>query len=136
VSRGANQLCGVIRWLMKHAVLLGLLSLVSAGCGQVRSNGATDATMTSSTPTAGLGRYITEVRAMSFGTRDLAAASDEDLLQLGMVVCDGLGIEGLGFRRVVQRLVQSEAHPTTTEATALVRSAMRNLCAQHTSTTN
>ena len=138
MSRGANQLCGVIRWLMKHAVLLGLLSLVSAGCGQVRSNGATDATSTSTstTPTAGPGRYIIEVRAMSFGTRDLAAASDEDLLRLGMVVCDGLGIEGLGFRRVVQRLVQSEAHPTTTEATALVRSAMRNLCAQRTSTTN
>lgn len=136
MSRGANQLCGVIRWLMKHAVLLSLLSLVSAGCGQVRSNGATDATTTSSTPTAGPGRYIAEVRAMSFGTRDLAAASDEDLLRLGMVICDGLGIEGLGFRRVVQRLVQSEAHPTTTEATALVRSAVRNLCPQHTSTAN
>ena len=72
---------------------------------------------------------------MSFGTRDLAAAADADLLRLGMVVCDGLGIESLGFRRVVQRLVQSEAHPTTTEATALVSSAMRNLCPQHASAT-
>ena len=136
MSKGGESIVWVIRWLMKHAVLLGLLSLVSAGCGQVRSNGATHVTTTSSTPTAGPGRYIAEVRAMSFGTRDLAAASDEDLLRLGMVVCDGLGIEGLGFRRVVQRLVQSEAHPTTTEATALVRSTVRNLCAQHTSTTN
>jgi hypothetical protein len=49
-------------------------------------------------------------------------------LRLGRVVCDGLGIEGLGFRRVAQRLVRSEAHPTTTEATAFVRSAVRNLC--------
>jgi hypothetical protein len=136
VSKGGESIVWVIRWLMKHAVLLGLLSLVSAGCGQVRSNGATHVTTTSSTPTAGPGRYIAEVRAMSFGTRDLAAASDEELLRLGMVVCDGLGIEDLGVRRVVQRLVQSEARPTTTEATALVMSAVRNLCPQHASATN
>jgi Protein of unknown function (DUF732) len=72
---------------------------------------------------------------MSFGTKNLAAASDRELLRLGKVVCDGLGIEELGFRRVVQRLVQSEADPTTTEATALVRSAVRNLCPAHASAT-
>lgn len=100
------------------------------------NNGTADVTTTSSsTPTPGPGRFIAEVRVMSFGTRDLAAAADADLLRLGMVVCDGLGIESLGFRRVVQRLVQSEAHPTTTEATALVSSAMRNLCPQHASAT-
>jgi len=121
---------------MRHVVLLGLLSLVSTGCGQVTNNGTADVTTTSSsTPTAGPGRFIAEVRVMSFGTRDLAAAADADLLRLGMVVCDGLGIESLGFRRVVQRLVQSEAHPTTTEATALVSSAMRNLCPQHATAT-
>jgi hypothetical protein len=124
----------VIRWLIKHVVLLGLLSLAGAGCDQVRSNDATTTSL--STPTAEPGRFIAEVRAMSFGTRDLAAASDEDLLRLGMVVCDGLGIEDLGVRRVVQRLVQSEARPTTTEAKALVMSAVRNLCPQHTSATN
>ena len=127
-------MCPVIRWLIKHVVLLGLLSLVGAGCDQVRNNSATDATTTSlSTPTAEPGRFIAEVRAMSFGTRDLTAASDEDLLRLGMVVCDGLGIEDLGFRRVIQRLVQSEAHPTTTEARAFVRSAVHNLCPEHAS---
>jgi hypothetical protein len=65
---------------------------------------------------------------MCFGTKDLAAASDGELLRLGKVVCDGLGIEGLGFGRVVERLVRSEARPTTTEARAFVRSAVRNLC--------
>ena len=68
---------------------------------------------------------------MTFGNRGLAAASDGELLRLGKVVCDGLGIEGLGFGRVVQRLVRSEARPTTTQATALVRSAVRNLCPAH-----
>jgi hypothetical protein len=62
-----------------------------------------------------------------------AAASDGELLRLGKVVCDGLGIEGLGFGRVVQRLVQSEAHPTTTEARAFVRSAVRSLYPEHAS---
>ena len=72
---------------------------------------------------------------MIFGSKDLAVASDGELLRLGKVVCDGLGIEGLGFRRVVQRLVQSEARPTTTEATAFVKSAARNLCPAHASAT-
>jgi hypothetical protein len=68
---------------------------------------------------------------MPFGTKDLAAASDGDLLRLGKLVCDGLGIEGLGFSRVVQRLVRSEARPTTTEAGAFVRTSLRNLCPEH-----
>ena len=72
--------------------------------------------------------FVAQARAMTFGTKDLAAASDGELLRLGKVVCDGLGIEGLGFRRVVERLVQSEARPTTTEATGFIRSAVRNLC--------
>jgi Protein of unknown function (DUF732) len=70
---------------------------------------------------------------MTFGSKDLAAASDGELLRLGKVVCDGLGIEGLGFRRVVQRLVRSESHPATTDATAFVRTAVRNLCPAHAS---
>jgi hypothetical protein len=70
---------------------------------------------------------------MTFGSKELAAASDGELLELGKVVCDGLGIEGLGSGRVVQRLVQSEAHPTTPEARAFVRSAVRNLCPEHAS---
>jgi hypothetical protein len=75
--------------------------------------------------------FVAEVRTMTFGNKDLTAASDRDLLQLGEVVCDGLGTKGLGFGRVVQRLVRSEARPTTTEATAFVRSAVGNLCPQH-----
>jgi hypothetical protein len=71
---------------------------------------------------------------MTFGTKDLAAASDGELLRLGKVVCDGLGIEGVGYGRVVQRLVQSEGRPTTTEARAFVRNAVRNLCPAHAST--
>ena len=69
---------------------------------------------------------------MPFGTKSLAAVSRGELLQLGRVVCDGLSIEGgLGVGRVVQRLVHSEAHPTTAEARAFVRSAVRSLCPEH-----
>jgi hypothetical protein len=70
---------------------------------------------------------------MTFGTKNLAAASGGELLRLGKVVCDGLGVEGLGFRRVIQRLVRSEAQPTTTESRAFVTSAVRNLCPEHVS---
>ena len=126
----------VVRWLTKYVVFLGVLALPGAGCSQEPDNSTADATTTSmSTATAGPAAFAAEARAMSFGTKDLAAASDGELLRLGKVVCDGLGIEGLGFRRVVQRLVQSEAHPTTSEATAFVRSAVRNLCPAHASAT-
>jgi hypothetical protein len=124
----------LVRWLMKPVVLLGILTLPSTACGQENDNSTADATTTSPSATmAGPVPFIAEVRAMTFGSKDLAAASERDLLRLGKVVCDGLGIEGLGFRRVVQRLVRSEARPTTTEARAFVRSAVRNLCPQHAS---
>jgi hypothetical protein len=118
---------------MRHVVLLSLLTAPAAGCSTERDDSTADATTSSSIATPGAGRFVAEARAMPFGAKDLAAASDGELLRLGKVVCDGLGIEGLGFGRVVQRLVQSEAHPTTTEARALVRSAVRNLCPDHAS---
>ena len=120
----------VVRWLTRCVALLGLLALPSTGCGKETNNDTTDATTTtsSSTATTGAVAFVAQARAMTFGTKDLAAASDGELLRLGKVVCDGLGIEGLGFGRVVERLVRSEARPTTTEATGFVRSAVRNLC--------
>jgi hypothetical protein len=118
----------VVRRLARYVALLGVLALPGAGCSQ-QSNSTADPTATSSaTAPPRSTAFVTEARAMSFGTKDLAGASNGELLRLGRVVCDGLGIEGLGFRRVVERLVRSEAHPTTTEATALIRSAVRNLC--------
>jgi hypothetical protein len=120
----------VVRWLTRYVALLGLLTPPSTGCGKETNNNTTDATTTTSSSIATTGpvAFVAAARAMSFGNKDLAAASDGELLRLGKVVCDGLGIEGLGFRRVVERLVRSEARPTTTEATALIRGAVRNLC--------
>ena len=119
----------VVRWLTSSVALLGVLAVSAAGCSQQSDNSTADATSTSSpTPTAGPAAFEAEARAMSFGSKDLAAASAGELLRLGKVVCDGLAIESLGYRRVIQRLVQSEARPTTTEATAFVKSAARNLC--------
>jgi hypothetical protein len=128
----------VVRWLRRYVVLLGILTLPSTGCGKETNNNTTDATTTttttsSSTATTGAGAFVAQARAMTFGTKDLAAASDGELLRLGTVVCGGLGIEGVGLRWVVERLVQSEARPTTTEATAFVRSAVRNLCPEYAS---
>jgi hypothetical protein len=123
----------VVRWLIKRVVLLSLLTAPAAGCSAEGDDSIADATTSSSVTTAGPEPFVAEARAMTFGTKDLAAASDGELLRLGKVVCDGLGIEGLGFRRVIQRLVRSEAQPTTTEARAFVTSAVRNLCPEHVS---
>lgn len=121
------------RWLTKPVILLGILTLPSTGCTQQRDNDPADATTSASTEPAGPAAFVAQARAMPFGNKDLAAASEGDLLRLGDVVCDGLGVERLGFRRVVQRLVQSEAGPTPTEASALVTSAVHHLCPQHAS---
>ena len=124
-----------VRWLIQHVALLSLLTVPAAGCTTENDNSPADATTSSSTATTGLVVFVAEARAMIFGNRDLAAASESELLRLGKVVCDGLAIEGLGFRRVVERLMQSEARPTTTEARAFVRSAVRNLCPAQASAT-
>jgi hypothetical protein len=121
------------RWLIKHVALLSLLTAPAVGCSAESDDGTADATTSSSIATPSPGPFVAEARAMTFGTKNLAAASDGELLRLGTVVCDGLGIEGLGFRRVVERLVRSEARPTVVEARALVRSAVRNLCPAHAS---
>ena len=123
----------IVRWLTRYVTLLSVLALPGAGCSAENDSSTTNAATTSSTATTGPVVFVAEAKAMTFGNKDLAAASDRDLLGLGKVVCDGLGIEGLGVGRVVQRLVQSEARPTTTQATALVRSAVRNLCPAHAS---
>jgi hypothetical protein len=115
-------------------VLLGILTLPSTGCAQEANNDTADATTTSSPiETTGPVAFVAEARTMTFGNKDLTAASDGELLRLGTVVCDGLGIQGVGLRRVIARLMQSEARPTTTEATAFVRSAVRKLCPAHAS---
>jgi hypothetical protein len=110
-------------------VLLGILTLPRTGCAQEADSDTADATTTFSPiePTGPVA-FVAEARTMPFGTKDLAAASDGELLRLGTVVCDGLGIQGVGFRRVIAGLMQSEARPTATEATAFVRSAVRKLC--------
>jgi hypothetical protein len=117
---------------MKCVALLGVLALPGAGCSQENNNSTAETTTSSATATPP-GPFLAEVRAMTFGIKDLSAASDGELLRLGKVVCDGLGSEGLGARRVIQRLVQSEARPTSIEATAFARSAVRNLCPEHAS---
>jgi hypothetical protein len=110
------------------------LALPGAGCSAENDSSTTDAATISSTATTGPVVFVAEAKAMPFGTKILAAASEGELLRLGRVVCDGLSIEGLGFRGVVQRLMQSEAHPTTTQARAFGRSGVRNLCPAHAST--
>jgi Protein of unknown function (DUF732) len=123
----------VVRWLKTHAVPFGLLALVGAGCGGGGNDDAADVTTTTapSVTTAGPAAFVAEARTMPFGTKDLAAASDRELLRVGKLVCDGLGIKGLGYGRVVQRLVRSDACPTPAQASALVKSAVRNLCPEH-----
>ena len=120
---------GAGRWLTNYVALLGVLALPGAGCSQQRDNRPAETTTTSlSTARPGRAAFAAGARALSVGANDRAAAAAGELVRLGKVVCGGLGMGGLGVRRVVQRLVRSEARPITSEATVLVRSAVHNLC--------
>jgi hypothetical protein len=122
----------VARWFKTHAIPVGLLALLGAGCGGGSTDDTADVTTTApSVTTAGPAAFVAEARTMAFGTKDLAAASDKELLKVGKLVCDGLGIKGSDYGRVVQRLVRSDACPTPAQAAALVKSAVRNLCPEH-----
>jgi len=130
----------VAGWFKKHVVPFGLLALLGAGCGGESTDDMADVTTTTTTTTTapsvtvmGPAAFVADARAMTFGTKDLASASDEDLLKVGKLVCDGVGTHGLDFGRVVQRLVRTDAHPTTAEAMALATSAVLNLCPEHAS---
>jgi hypothetical protein len=118
--------------LKNRVVPLGLLALAGAACGGDSNDDTPEVTTTvPSVTTAGPAAFVGEARTMAFGTKDLAAASDEELLKVGKLVCDGLGIHGLDYGRVVQRLVRSDACPTPAQASVLVSSAVRNLCPEH-----
>jgi hypothetical protein len=68
---------------------------------------------------------------MDFGNKDMASADDKGLLEVGNTVCEGFSEQNLDFGRLVQALVETDAHPTTEQASTLAKSAVRNLCPQH-----
>jgi hypothetical protein len=88
-------------------VLLSLVALVAAvaGCssGSDSDRGAAVATTALPTTTlaAGPPAFLSEVRAMEFGDKDMASGSDDVLLEIGNMVCEGLGEQNPGFGRVV-----------------------------------
>jgi hypothetical protein len=92
----------VVQWLRKHVVAVGLLAVVGAGCGETNDDSRADVTTTASpVTTAGSAAFVANARALTFGSKDLGAASDRELLRLGKVICVGLGIEELGFSGVI-----------------------------------
>jgi hypothetical protein len=87
---GGGAMRAGTRWFKQHVVPLGLLALLGAGCSQTSNDDTADSTTTAPSVTmAGPAAFVAEARAMTFGTKDLAAASEEELLKVGKLVCDG-----------------------------------------------
>lgn len=122
----------IVRWLTRYVTLLGVLALPGAGCSAENDSSTTDAaTTSSSTATTGPVVFVAEAKAMTFGNKDLAAASDRDLLgarEGGMRRPRHRG-PGRGPGHPATRAVGGT--PATTEARAFVRSAVRNVCPAH-----
>jgi hypothetical protein len=116
------------------AVVVAIVGLAACAGTDTQAPQATAATTTTvaatTTTAAGPAAFVAEARAMNFGNKDFATATDDQLLELGNVVCEGLG-SGLDFGRIAQGLGQTDAKPTTEEATTLAKSAVRHLCPQY-----
>jgi hypothetical protein len=107
----------------------------SDGDGDSESaSGTTTGGTTTTAPGPGLPSFLAEVRAMDFGNKDMADPSPEAqdaLIELANLVCEG--IPDIGYGRVVQGIVESDAKPSPQEATEFVHAAVRNVCPEYQS---
>lgn len=115
--------------IMKWAVALAAVGLVAA-CGGTSGGPAASPKPSISAP-AGPERFLAKVRAIGFGSKDFANATDAQLLKVGQTVCNGFGPDGVGYQDEVLAFVQNSAHPTTHQAAVLVDEAVRNLCPRY-----
>lgn len=109
----------------------GAAVLIVAALGACGDGGSGKSSApSSSSPKAGPQAFLSFARSAPFGTKDFASASDEQLLGVGNVACEGLG-SGLSFGRAVQVFVEGNGHPSTAEAEEFTRQAVHNLCPQY-----
>ena len=73
--------------------------------------------------------FLDFARSADFGARNLADATDEQLLSIGEEVCGRLD-EGLSWNEMTQELTELEGKPLLSQADVFSRSAVNNLCPQ------
>ena len=73
--------------------------------------------------------FLDFARSAQFGARDLASATDEELLSIGEEVCGRLE-DGLSWRDMTEELTELEGKPLLSQADVFSRSAVNNLCPQ------
>ena len=118
------------------AVAAAVLAL--SGCSSTPTPTAPTAassTPASSTPApttepAGPTAFLKFAHAANFGNKDLAGATDTQLLTIGNETCSGMGSQIL-FGQIVQAYIETNAKPSPAEAEAFAREAVTNLCPQY-----
>ena len=76
--------------------------------------------------------YLVWAKAAAFGTKDFAAATDDQLMGVGNEVCGVLSTQP-SFGNAVQLMVKMGGNPSVGEAEALVKEAVLDLCPQYKS---
>ena len=108
--------------------LLSALLILTAGCSSGSSHAASSPTPSLTPELSGTVKFLAWSHAASFGNKDFASAPDGNLLNVGNTACDELSSGGLTFGRIVQGYVESNAHPSVSEAEAFTREAVTDLC--------
>ena len=107
--------------------------LALSGCSSTPTPTAPTAASSTPAPTtepAGPTAFLKFAHAANFGNKDLAGATDTQLLTIGNETCSGMGSQIL-FGQIVQAYIETNAKPSPAEAEAFAREAVTNLCPQY-----
>lgn len=104
-----------------------VVALTACGGG---SKSANTTSSTTSTTIAGPSAYIAYARSHPLGNKDLASATDDQLLGLGNSACGILSAGGT-FGQVIQATIEAAKGSTSDEAQGFARAAVVNLCPEY-----
>jgi len=123
---------------MRRATLT-LAALLVAGCSSasapapVPSTHAAPASPNAApSPPPGPGTFVAIARKTGLGNKDIAHATDQQILQLGRILCEGMD-EGAGYQDEISDIRKNAHKITVRQATIWIDAAARNLCPAHVS---
>jgi hypothetical protein len=114
------------------AGLAAVLALVGCGSGAPASPSASPKPAHSATVAPGPDSFLATVRKVGFGSKDVAGATDAQLILIGKDLCDGLDA-GEGYQNAIDIMITSKPKPTTHQAIVWVDATIRDLCPAHES---
>lgn len=124
---------------MRAAAVIALAALLAAGCAQHKTTTVSGGTPSpaathkaSPSPPPGPEAFLAIVRKAGLGDKDVANATDNQLLHLARIICDGMD-SGVGYQDQIAAFRTVGHGITLRQATIWIDAAVRNMCPAHLS---